>query len=389
MQLSPLAERVPPSGIREIVNLVLARPEGSVLRLEIGEPDFNTHEHIVAAACAAAAGPVRYTQSAGTVPLRQAISSRLARLGGLDIPVDQITVSQGGVEGCAAVMQALVSPGDEVMVPDPAWPNYEMQAILRGATPVRYPLRPEAGFVPDPAEVAALMTERTRLVVLNSPSNPTGAVIPRDVISAIVEAAAARGIPVLSDEVYDEFVFEGEAANAPAMDAEHVIGLYSFSKTYAMTGWRVGYVTANRSIAQLLSTIQEPLVSCISSVSQAAAQAALDGPQDCVALMRDAYRARRDVVVERFRAQGISVIQPHGAFYLMLGLADGVDSRRAALDLVEHGVSVAPGTAFGDVARSHVRISLASAENVLREATDRIVAWAERTDLGAALARSA
>jgi len=279
-------------------------------------------------------------------------------------------------------MQALVSPGDEVMVPDPAWPNYEMQALLRGATPVRYPLRPEAGFIPDPDDLVALMTPRTRLLVLNSPSNPTGAVIPRDVVAAIVAAAASRGIPVLSDEVYDEFVFEGEASNAPSMDSEHVIGLYSFSKTYAMTGWRVGYVTANKRVSDLLSTIQEPMVSCISAVSQAAAIAALEGPQDCVNEMREAYRRRRDVVVDRLRSAGHDVIEPHGAFYLMLGLGAGVDSRLAALDLVEHGVSTAPGTAFGDVARSYLRLSLASSEAVLAEGIDRIVAWAERTDLG-------
>ncbi len=388
MHLSPLAQRVPPSGIREIVNLVINRPPGEVLRLEVGEPDFRTPAHIVAAAAKAAAAGVGYTQSSGMLPLREALAERIERLGGVHYDASQIVVTQGGVQGVSAAFAAILSPGDEVLIPDPAWPNYEMFALLLGAVPVHYPLPPAHGFVPDPADVEARITERTRAIVLNSPSNPTGAVIGPDVVEALVRIAERHQIWLLSDEVYDELIFEGEPAHAAQYDPDVVIGLYSFSKNFAMTGWRVGYVACPSVLASLLTTIQEPLISCISAVSQHGALAALEGPQDCVAEMRASYQARRDLMGSLLADAGFDVVRPHGAFYQMLPFAPGVDSRAAALDLVEHGVAVAPGTAFGTEAADHARLSLASSEATIRGAVERIADWAERTDRGAALMAS-
>ena len=386
--LGSLAARVPPSGIREIVNLVVNRPAGSVLRLEVGEPNFPTPAHIVDAASAAAHQWTGYTQSSGTLALREEIATALHRRAGLTYSPNELCVSQGGGQGLSALCGALLDPGDEVLVPDPGWPNYEMLALLRGAVPVRYSLRPRDGFVPDPAEIESFCTPRTRMIVLNSPSNPTGAVFPGPVVEAIVQMAQRRGIWLVSDEVYDELIYDGAPANAGSYDPdrETVIGLYSFSKTYAMTGWRVGYVASNARVTQLLQTIQEPLLSCISSVSQDAALAALRGPQDAVDAMRDAYRSRRDLLVGALTNAGFEVLRPDGAFYLMLALAPGVDSRLAALDLLEHhAVAVAPGSAFGDVASDHFRLSLASSEETLLEAAARITAWSDRTGRGAAL----
>jgi aspartate aminotransferase len=389
VELSPLALGVSPSGIREIVNLVATRPAGEVLRLEIGEPDFATPAHVVEAAVEAARRGVGYTQSFGILPLREALRERIRRVGGLEYGPDEITVTQGGVQGVSAVFASLLSPGDEVLIPDPAWPNYEMLARLRGAVPVAYPLLPGDGFVPDPEDVAARITSRTKVIVLNSPGNPTGTVFPAEIVRAIVELGARRGVWVLSDEVYDELVFEGTPANAAQYGPDGVVGVYSFSKTYAMTGWRVGYVAAPKALAALLGTVQEPLLSCISGVSQHAALAALQGPQQCVADMRESYRNRRDVLVGLLRAGGFEVVEPHGAFYQMLPLAPGADARLAALDLLGDGVSVAPGTAFGAVAADHFRLSLASSEPVLRQAVERILDWAGRTDRGAALSDGA
>ena len=386
--LGSLAAQVPPSGIREIVNLVVNRPAGSVLRLEVGEPNFPTPAHIVDAASAAAHQWTGYTQSSGTLALREEIATALHRRAGLTYSPNELCVSQGGGQGLSALCGALLDPGDEVLVPDPGWPNYEMLALLRGAVPVRYSLRPRDGFVPDPAEIESFCTPRTRMIVLNSPSNPTGAVFPGPVVEAIVQMAQRRGIWLVSDEVYDELIYDGAPANAGSYDPdrETVIGLYSFSKTYAMTGWRVGYVASNARVTQLLQTIQEPLLSCISSVSQDAALAALRGPQDAVDAMRDAYRSRRDLLVGALTNAGFEVLRPDGAFYLMLALAPGVDSRLAALDLLEHhAVAVAPGSAFGDVASDHFRLSLASSEETLLEAAARITAWSDRTGRGAAL----
>ena len=315
------ASRVPPSGIREIVNLVIARPDSGIVRLEIGEPDLPIEPHVVAAAQDAAARGIGYTQSFGIGPLREAITARLARLAGLTYTADEIVITQGGGQAVSLVFSALLDAGDEVLVPDPAWPNYVMSALLRGAVPVPYQLRPANGFLPDLDELRSLITERTRLIVLNSPANPTGAVVPATTVAAIVELAAAHGIWVLSDEVYDELVFEGEMANAAQYDREHVVGVYSFSKTYSMTGWRVGYTASPRPLARLLGTLQEPTLSCISAVSQHAALAALEGPQQGVADKREIYRGRRDLVSGLLADGGFDAVRPAGAFYQMVPLA--------------------------------------------------------------------
>ena len=385
MHVGTWASRVPPSGIREIVNLVIARPDSGIVRLEIGEPDLPIEPHVVAAAQDAAARGIGYTQSFGICSLREAITARLARLAGLTYTADEIVITQGGGQAVSLVFSALLDAGDEVLVPDPAWPNYVMSALLRGAVPVPYQLRPANGFLPDLDELRDLITERTRLIVLNSPANPTGAVVPATTVAAIVELAAAHGIWVLSDEVYDELVFEGEMANAAQYDREHVVGVYSFSKTYSMTGWRVGYTASPRPLARLLGTLQEPTLSCISAVSQHAALAALEGPQQGVADKREIYRGRRDLVSELLADGGFDAVRPAGAFYQMVPLAPGTDSRLAALDLVEHGVATAPGTAFGDVATDQLRVSLAASETALRTGLERLVAWSAATGAGASL----
>ena len=384
LEASPTATRVPGSGIREIVNLVVASG-ADVLRLELGEPDFRTPAHIVEAAHRAAMAGTGYTQSVGTIELREALSAKLERVNQLRCPPDRVIVSQGGVQGCSAVLSALLEPGDEVLIPDPTWPNYEMLTLLHGAVPVRYPTPPSSGFLPEVERVEALIGPRTRVLVLNTPANPSGAVYPPVLVAGLVGLAQRHDLVVLADEVYDQLIFEGAPADAASLDPERVVGVYSFSKTYAMTGWRVGYVAAPAWLAPTLWTIQEPLISCISAVSQAAALAALEGPQDCVAEMRDAYLRRRDLVVGALGEAGIEVVQPHGAFYLMLPFAPGVDGRQAALDLVEHGVATAPGSAFGQVASDHTRVSLASSDEVLRAAMERVAAWYRATGGGASL----
>jgi len=388
MELGTWASRVPPSGIREIVNIVLARPDAGIVRLEVGEPDLPIEPHIVVAAQEAASRGIGYTQSFGIAPLREAISERLRRVAGLDYAPDEIVVSQGGVQAVSVVFAAVLDPGDEVLIPDPAWPNYAMTALLRSAVVVPYPLPAANGFVPDVAELRRLITPRTRMIVVNSPANPTGTVLDPEVVASIVELAAEHDLWVLSDEVYDELVFEGSMANAAQYDRDRVIGVYSFSKTYSMTGWRVGYAACPRPLAQLLGTIQEPMLSCISGVSQHAALAALQGPQEGVASKREVYRARRDLVGTLLTAGGFDAVRPAGAFYQMVPLAPGTDGRRAALDLVEHGVATAPGSAFGEVARDQLRVSLAASEAALRTGIERLVAWAQSTAAGASLIAS-
>lgn len=382
-RLSPAAERVQRSGVREIVNLAMATP--GVVRLEIGEPDFPTPAHIVDAAAPSAATWSGYVQSAGTPQLRQAAADGLARRHGVTIPPDRVVICQGAAQGLAAVLAATVSAGDEVLVPDPAWPNYEMQAVLLGATVARYTLDAATGFQPDIEQIARLITARTKVIVLNSPSNPTGTCLSADTVAAVVALAAERGVLVVSDEVYDEILFEGTAANAVALDPENVVGVYSLSKTYAMTGWRIGYLAVPGWLAGKVAQLQEPLLSSVSSITQAAGAAALAGPQDCVAAMRDTYRHRRDNTLQLLAAGGIHPVRPTAAFYLMIPLAAGVDSRAAALSLLDAGVATAPGRAFGVAAADHLRISLASSEDNLRTGVERLLHWYDRSVAGSDL----
>lgn len=371
--LGQAAVDMPGSGIREIVHRAI--PMADAIRLEVGEPNFATPQHIIEAAYRAAnEGFTKYGPSAGLHSLRELLAQRVTRVNGYAVTPTQVNVAVGGVQGILAAFLALLDPGDEILIPDPAWPNYEMSILLCHAVPVHYPLYIEDGFIPQIDRLEELVTERTKLLIINSPSNPTGAVFPKKTIEALVEFAQRHDLYLMADEVYDEFVFDGEHISPAIYDPERVISVYSFSKIYAMTGWRVGYVVANEKISQVISKIQEPQISCVSSVGQKAAEAALTGPQDCVRQMCESYHERRDVVVNVLKNEGRYVYTPQGAFYIMVDIGDsGLDSRQFALRLLEEQkVAVAPGTAFGNFGNNFVRISLATEKNLLLEGVRRL-----------------
>jgi aspartate/methionine/tyrosine aminotransferase len=385
LSVNAAASAVPHSGIREISHLAMNRPAGSLVRLELGEPGAATPEHIVRAAVDASRGRTGYTASAGIAELRAAAAQRLHRSYGLPDDERLVVLGQGAVQLLSCVLAATIGPGDEVLIPDPGWPNYAMQTLVHGAKPVPYPMRAENEFQPDLDDVAALITPQTKLLIVNSPSNPTGGVLTDALARGLVELAARHGILVVSDEVYDEVVYDGRHVNLAGMDPTNVISVFSFSKTYAMTGWRVGYASFPEWIADTITKLQEAFLSCLPSASQAAALAALQGPQDFVPANLAAYRANRGAATSRLDAAGITSVTPRGAFYLMVALGDAVDSRSAAIDLVGHGVAMAPGSAFGDQTRQFLRISLASETGQLALGLDRFVDWYERSDGGARL----
>ncbi len=362
------------SGIREIGNLAIKRPD--VIRLEVGQPDFPTPPHIVAAAKSAMDGGwTGYTPTAGLPSLRERIAAKLQRVNGITAdPETEITIGPGGVGVIAALMGALVEPGDEVLLPDPGWPNYRLMTTWSDTRAVYYPCPPELGFGPDVERLAALVTPRTKVLVVNSPNNPTGAVYGLDVQRALLEVAERHGLWVISDECYDELVFDGEYRSLATVGSDRVLSAYTFSKSYAMTGWRIGYATGARAVLDGAVKVLESNSSCVSTISQKAAEAALDGPQDCVGEMRDAYRRRRDQACARLEEHGLLLARPSGAFYVMADVsAAGTDSRSFAIRFLdEAGVSVAPGTAFGEVGAHAVRISLASSEADLAEGISRL-----------------
>jgi aspartate aminotransferase len=245
MRVSQAAASLPPSGIRELMELAWAA--GDVSRLEVGEPSFPTPPHVVEAADQAARdGWTRYTQSAGVPALREAIAAKVGRLNRYQAAPDQVVVTAGGIEAIYLAMLGVLEPGDEVLLPDPGWPNFRMMARLVHAVERLYPLRPELGFLPAPEDLERAIGPRTRAILLNSPSNPLGAIIGADRLTELLDLAAAHDLWVISDECYDAITFDDSFASPAAVaHPDRVISCYSFSKTYAMTGWRVGYLVVS------------------------------------------------------------------------------------------------------------------------------------------------
>jgi aspartate aminotransferase len=365
---------LPRSGIRAIMELAMER--GDTLNLSFGEPDFDTPPHIVEAAAAAArAGRTRYTASRGITELREAAAASISRRAGHGVAPDQIVATVGGVQGIFSTLAALADRGDAVLVPDPSWPNYVGICTLLGLEVVRYPLPAAQGFEPD-LDVLEQLAKRpgVKVLITNTPSNPTGAVWQRDTVAATVDIAVRNGLYVLSDEVYDEMAFDGVHVPSAPFAPDHVVTVYSLSKTYAMTGWRIGYLAAPAELVGPLSKVPEVEVSCPTAPAQWAAVAALSGPQDCVREMRDAYRSRRDLAVAALRAEDLFVAEPRGAFYIFADVSAATsDTLEFAKHLVrEHGVACAPGDTFGPGGAGLVRISLAAAPEDVTEGIRRI-----------------
>jgi len=367
----------PRSAVREMLERALARP--GTVHLELGDPDFDTPPHIVEAANRAAAeGFTHYTPSAGLPSLRELIAARVRAT------AEQVVVTTGAAGGLFALLRVLLDAGDELLVPDPGWTGYAAIAGALGARVRSYALDRGRGFALDPAAVEAALTPAARAIALNSPGNPAGAVADRDSLRRVVELAARHDLWVVSDEAYEAFVFEGSHTSAAAAADGPVIGVFTCSKTYAMTGWRVGWVVAPPDVAPLVARAQEASVTCVSTISQKAAEAALAGPQDAVDEMRSAYAARLERATRLLDGAGIGYMRPQGGLYLLVDVSpSGLSSRDFALSLLdEHGVAVVPGSAFGPGAEGLVRVSLCVAQERLDEGLARLAA-AVKEDVGA------
>ena len=363
------------SGIREVANIALVTP--GCIRLEVGEPSFPTPQHIVDAAIEfARTSQAKYTATAGIPSLRERLVAKLRRVNGIETKVENLNCTVGGVGGIAAAVAALVEPGDEVLIPDPAWPNYRLMLAWAHGVLVPYDCPPSNQFMPDPDQIDSLVTPRTKMIIVNSPCNPTGAVYPRELLERIVDVAVRRNLYLLSDECYDEVILDGEHHSPASFCTDgRVISAFTFSKTYAMTGWRVGYVVANEKISDSITKVLESNSSCVPTICQKAAEAALDGPREPLLEMVNAYRDRRDLCVGLLEEAGMLISRPRGAFYIMADVTrSGMASREFAFDLVSSKkVAVAPGTAFGESARGAVRISLASSPEDLSVGIGRII----------------
>jgi aspartate aminotransferase len=343
----------------------LASQQPGCIRLETGEPDFRTPEHIRRAALEAIEErSITYGPPPGLPALRQALAAKVARVNGYRASPDEISIAPGGTGALMGALQAICASGEEALIPDPAWPLYESMLACIGARAVHYRLHPETGWLPDLDEMERLITPHTRALIINSPANPTGAVFAQALLEEIIAFAERHDLYLISDEAYDELVYEGEHISPAALcDDGRVISAYTFSKTYAMTGWRIGYAVARPQISKAITVAVSAACTNVSHIAQWAAEAALAGPQDCVAEMRASYHCRRDAALEALQAHGMSAHPPKGAFYLMIDISPaGLPSEEFALRLLKkRNISVAPGSAFGETIDGYVRISLASA----------------------------
>ena len=387
MKLSNRVQAVKPSPTLAITaRAAQLRAAGQdVIGLGAGEPDFDTPDHIKEAAKHAIdAGHTKYTPVDGTPSLKQAVIDKFRRDNGLEYAPEQILVSSGGKQSFFNLAQAVLDPGDEVIIPAPYWVSYPDMVILAGAAPVLVHAGADQRFKITPAQLEGAITDNTRLVVINSPSNPTGMAYSQEELAALGEVLREHPrILIATDDMYEHIRWRGDFVNilnaCPDL-YDRTLVLNGVSKAYAMTGWRIGYAGGPAEIIQAMKKIQSQSTSNPCSIAQYAAEAALNGPQDCIQTMLVEFRKRHDYVVERLNAiDGVSCLPTDGTFYVFPEVTGMIErlGMRNDLELAEHlidqaGVAVVPGSAFG--LGGHIRLSIATSMDNLEKALDRIAA---------------
>ncbi|MEM2866068.1 MAG: pyridoxal phosphate-dependent aminotransferase [Candidatus Hadarchaeales archaeon] len=365
-------KNIPPSSTLRVLSLAkrLEREGRKILHLEVGEPDFDTPDHVKRAAWEALQrGMTKYTPSEGLPELREAVAERVGAEAG------NVLITPGAKHAIFCAMEAILDPGEEVILPSPCW-TYDGIVLSAGGRPVFLETRMEEGFRVDPGRLERALTPRTKLLVLNSPSNPTGAVLDEENLRAILELARERNLWILTDEIYDHLVYEGKSASLLSLagSLEGIVYINGFSKTYAMTGWRLGYAVAPKELVAEMNKIQQASTSCVPGFVQVAGLEALRGPQDFVERMREEFRRRRDFLVKGLSSLGLRCLPPQGAFYVFPRLPEGMgDSTRFCELLLEKaGIASVPGAGFGPFGEGHVRFSFACSMEVLRETLEKL-----------------
>ena len=352
-----------------------AEKDGPLIHLEVGQPDFPTPAHVLEATIKALRdGQTRYISNAGLPALREAAARSYVRRTGVPTTADNVVITTGAVMSLSTAFFTLLEAGDEVLVPDPGWPNYTTAVRLARGVPVPYNLEAPL-FLPDLADLESRVTARTKILMVCSPSNPTGQVHDEAMTEALVAFARKHDLWVVSDEIYSEIVFDRTAPSVLNYDTdERCIVIHGVSKSYSMTGYRIGFSRASVAYTKIASKMQEPFVSCGTGFSQLGAVAALEGPQECVMEMTAAYKRRRDIALGVLRENGLYRYTPGGAFYVLVDVsASGMDSHDVALALIrEKRVAVAPGSTFGLLSAGQVRVSVASKDEDVREGVRRI-----------------
>jgi len=380
LRVSRRAQSIQPSPIRKIIDLSESRP--GIIGLHAGEPDFGTPKRIVDAGTRALQeGYTHYTHGAGLLELREAISRKLLEENGIEADArTEVTVTAGGFAAIFAAIQATIDPEDEVIVPQPSWPAYPGFIRLAGGLPVLAPLR-GPDFEPKRQDIEPLITKKTKMIVINSPNNPTGAVYTHESLMDLANLANDRGLFILADEVYEKLIYDGNKHFSIASRCEFkesTITVNSFSKSYAMTGWRVGYVVASEAVSVSIRKIHGYMVSCAPACAQKAALEALSGPQDCVSEMLEEYRGRRDLIVRGLNdIDGFECTTPKGTFYAFPNVRRlGMSSAKIAEELLDQAkLATVPGSAFGEAGEGYLRLSFATSRENIEEALAKIKTW--------------
>lgn len=376
---NPLSDKVieiKPSGIRKFFDIVQEMDD--VISLGVGEPDFDTPWHIRDEGIySLEKGRTFYTSNSGLKDLRQEVSNYVKRTQGITYEqADEIFITVGGSEAIDLAMRAMVNPGDEVLIPQPSYVSYEPCAILADAKPVIINLKEENEFRLTPQELEESITDKTKLLVLPYPNNPTGAIMERSDLEKIAKIIEEHDLYVISDEIYAALTYKGEHVSIIALPGmkERTILINGFSKAYAMTGWRLGYACGPEEIIKQMIKIHQFAIMCAPTTSQYAGVEALKNGDEDVAMMREEYNRRRKFLLHEFKAMGLQCFEPYGAFYVFPSIKQfGLSSDDFAMKLLEQErLAVVPGTAFGDCGEGFIRISYAYSMEDLKKALDRI-----------------
>ncbi len=367
---------VPPSGIRRFFDIAATMDD--VISLGIGEPDFATPEPIVQAGIEALRrGETHYSSNSGLMELRRAIAEHLDRRYGQTYnPASEILITVGVSEALYLALAATLDPGDEVIIPEPCFVSYAPEVVFAGGRPVMIPTRVENGFQVTADEVKAAITPQTKVLLIGYPNNPTGAVMSRERLNEIAAVAKQHNLLVISDEIYDRLVYGVEHVCFPSLPGMYsrTVLLQGFSKAYAMTGWRIGYIAAPAEILDMMRRVHQYTIMCAPTVSQYAALAALESGEPYVQEMVAEYDRRRRLIVDGLNEIGLTCFEPQGAFYAFPSVAiTGMDENEFAEKLLhEERVACVPGSAFGEAGRGHVRCSYATAYEKIEEALERM-----------------
>lgn len=353
------------NGIREIMELVMEMDD--VIQLQVGEPVINTPDFVKEGAIKAINDNYsRYTANAGFPSLREAICGRIATNYGAKIGLDNVIVSPGAVAAINIMLYSIVDEKEEVLIPNPSYPNYDALVRIQGAIPIYYSTPQKLNYSPDVNDIKRKITSKTRAIIINSPNNPTGAVYSKQTLKEIVNVAEQHKLYIISDEIYDDLTLEGTFNSILSVGQnylDHIIAIYGFSKTFAMTGWRLGYAIIPAHLYKIAIKLQEPVYTCASSISQKAGEAALLAKESkkFINEMKGHYLQKRDVVCEILDEEGLPYVKPKGAFYIPIDISKtNMTSKEFAIQLLEEqGVAVAPCETFGPSGEKLIRICFA------------------------------